>query len=181
MLNMTALKIRLNTGKYESVKFVAGASTVVFIQAGIALFFAEFFVNNPAVIKNLKIAGIVVFFILSAVFFLQARKKVNSKNTTKGNYYLRGVFMSSINLLAIPFYLGVSVLLASEDKIIIAQPYIVFFVFGASLGSFLLFYTYIAFASYIEKRISFITQNINYILGSLFFILGLVTFYKTLF
>ena len=43
MLNMTALKIRINTGKVESLKFALGASIVVFFQAGIALFFADYF------------------------------------------------------------------------------------------------------------------------------------------
>ena len=68
MLNMTALKIRLQGSKKESLLFSFGASIVVFFQAGIALYFADYLLKNEEVIEYLKIAGIVVFFILSIVF-----------------------------------------------------------------------------------------------------------------
>lgn len=181
MLNMTALKIRINTGKFESVKFAIGASVVVFIQAGIALYFADFFLKNPTIIETLKIIAIFVFFMLSAFFFFLSRKKLNPKATnTKGNFFLRGIGMSAINMLAIPFYLGLSIYLTSINKLIIEQPYILLFVFGAGVGSFLIFYTYILFANIIIKRVSFIAKNINLLLSLLFFLLGIFTIIKIL-
>ncbi|MEX0582490.1 MAG: hypothetical protein WD185_02375, partial [Sneathiella sp.] len=57
--------------------------------------------------------------------------------------------------------------------IIIEQPYIILFISGASIGSFLLFYTYLFFAKIISKRISFIATNINIILSLLFLLLGI--------
>ena len=78
MLNMTVLKTRLNVGKIESVKFALGAAVIVFIQAGIALFFAEFFIENPKVIEFLKMAGVFVFFILAIFFFFLSRKKMEA-------------------------------------------------------------------------------------------------------
>ena len=178
MLNMTALRTRLIFGKKQSVKFAVGAAFVVLIQAAIALFFAEFFVNNPHIISKLKIGGIVVFFVLSIVFYLQSRKKMMNKNATKGNFFIKGMAMSAINMLAVPFYLGISVFLASENKIILEIPYIFYFITGASIGSFLLFYTYISFAKIINNRISFIAKNINILLSILFFSLGIVTLIK---
>lgn len=181
MLNMTALKIRINTGKFESIKFAIGASIVVFIQAGIALYFADYFLKNPAVIAILKKIAVFVFFILSLFFFFLSRKKLNAKTTTaKGGFFLKGIGMSAINMLAIPFYLGLSIYLTSIDKLIIAQPYILLFVFGAGVGSFLIFYTYIIFANFIIKKVSFIAKNINIILSLLFLILAIYTLLKIL-
>ena len=181
MLNMTALKIRINTNKAASVKFALGASLIVFFQAGLALLFADYFAKNPNVIAWLKILGVFVFFILSIFFFRLSKKKTNAEiENTKGNYFFRGIAMSSINMLAIPFYLGISIYLVSIQKIIIEQPYIFIFVFGASLGSFLLFYTYIFFAKIIIVKVSFIVKNINLILSLLFFILGIITVMKML-
>ena len=51
MLNMTALQIRINVGKIESLKFAFGASIIVFFQAGIALFFADYFAKNLKIIE----------------------------------------------------------------------------------------------------------------------------------
>ena len=176
MLNMTTLKIRVNTGKIESIKFAFGASVIVLFQAGIALFFADFFVKNPRVIEILKVAAIFVFIALSIFFFFLSRKKVDSiSNSNRQYYFMSGMVMSSVNMLAIPFYLGVSIYLVSVNKIIIEQPFILFFVSGAALGSFLLFYTYIIFAKFIIKKISFIATNINIILSVLFFGLGILT------
>lgn len=181
MLNMTALKLRIDTSKRASIQFALGAAFIVFIQAGIALFFAEFFIKNPQVIEILKIAAVFVFFLLAVFFFFISRRKLksNAKNE-KGNYFFKGVAMSSVNMLAIPFYLGISIYLAKVDKIIIDHPYIMLFVFGACLGSFLLFYTYIVFAKFIINRISFIAKNINLILSFLFLTLGIFTLIKIL-
>lgn len=181
MLNMTALKIRIHSNKIESVKFALGASLVVFFQAGIALFFADYFASNPQILENLKIAAVFVFFSLGLFFYLLSRKKMEIKTADKKhNYFLRGMGMSSLNMLAIPFYLGVSIYLVALGKITIAQPYIILFVFGTVIGSFLLFYTYIVFAKVIIKRISFIATNINIILSALFIILGILTLIKLL-
>jgi len=181
MLNMTALKTRIDVGKKESIIFSVGASTIVFIQAGIALFFADFFNKNPEIIQKLKIVGVVIFFALALFFFFQAKKKFNPKSKiNKGNYFIKGIAMSSINMLAIPFYLGISIFLVSEHKIIIEYPYILFFSFGAAIGSFLLFYTYIIFAKIIIKKITFIATNINSILSLLFLALGILTLIKLL-
>ena len=181
MLNMTALKTRLINSKKESILFSLGASVVVFFQAGIALYFADYLLNNAEVIEYLKIAGVVVFFLLSFVFYKMAKKKMNSNKVSPfSNSFLKGVGMSAINMLAIPFYLGMSIYLASEGSIIIEHPFILFFIIGAAIGSFLLFFTYIALAKIIENRISFIARNINYILSALFLLLGILTFYKIL-
>lgn len=181
MLNMTALKISLTINKNSAVKFAIGASLVVFIQAGIALFFADYLVKNPEIIKGLKIAGVVVFFILAIFFFYLSRKefKTNSTNS-KMNYIFKGIGMSMANMLAIPFYLGLSIYLASIQIIIIKQPYIMFFVSGAAIGAFLLFYTYIVFAKIIKNKVSFIAKNINILLSVLFLILGILTLTKLL-
>ena len=181
MLNMTALKIRIDIGKIESLKFALGASIIVFFQAGIALFFADYFTKNPKVIEILKIAGIFVFFALSVFFFLLSRKKITANpKSTNQNYFVRGLAMSSVNMLAIPFYLGLSIYLVSVNKIVIKQPYIFLFVIGAAIGSFLLFYTYIFFAKIIIKKVSYIATNINIILSMLFLVLGILTLMKLL-
>ena len=181
MLNMTALKIRLNTGKTESLIFSIGASLVVFFQAGIALYFADFFIHNPKIIDILKIVAIVIFFVLAGFFFMLSRKDLKPKTTNgKSNFFVKGVLMSSINMLAIPFYLGISIYLSSKGKISIEQPYIMLFVFGASIGSFLIFYTYLIFAKFINEKVSFIAKNINFILSLLFLFLAIFTWIKIL-
>lgn len=181
MLNMTALKVRIDIGKFESIKFAFGAAVIIFIQAGIALFFADYFVQNPKIIEILKVAAVFVFLALAVFFFILSKKKIKPKtNAGKGNYFMRGVAMSALNMLSVPFYLAFSIFLAEKQYIVIEQPFIMFYVFGVFIGGLLLFFTYIYFADFITRKVSFIATNINLILSGIFVVLGLMTLIRLL-
>ena len=181
MLNMTAVRTSIEKGRKAGISFAAGAASVVFIQASIALIFANYLNNHPEILEKLKIAGIVVFVLLAVFFFIQARKKFKAEGKEKkGNYFVTGMLMSSMNMLAIPFYLGLSAFLGSKGQLILEQPYITIFVIGAVLGAFTLFASYSYFANIIVKKAQFIASNINYILSALFVVLAITTFLKVL-
>lgn len=179
MLNMTALKISIDNGQQASIKFALGAAFIILLQAGIALIFTDYFVQNPSVIEFLKTAGVFVFFILAILFYYLSRKKVIEGDRSKyQNFIFKGMVMSALNMLSIPFYVAMTSYLVSSDKIILVQPFILFFIGGVFFGAMLLFYTYIYFSKIIAKRVSFIAKNINLILSLLFFILGMLTLVK---
>ena len=179
MLNMTAVRTTIEEHKRAGILFSLGAALVVIPQAFIALYFANYFVKHPEVIDRLSYAGIAVLFLLSVFFFFQARKKFKGEGKRKkGNFLLIGMFMSSLNMLAIPFYLLYSTIFEKKGWLILENPYILIFVFGAFLGAFSLFALYANFAVLIQKRAQFIARNINYILSALFFVLGFLTLFK---
>lgn len=176
MLNMTAVRTRIERNKKDALLFSLGAALVVIPQAYIALAFAKYFVKHPEVVDRLKIAGIVVLFTLSVFFFFQARKKFKGEGKKrKGNFILVGMFMSVMNMLAIPFYLVLSSVLEKKGLLIMNQPYISIFVGGVFLGALSLFVVYVLFAAVIERKAQFIARNINYILSVLFLGLGILT------
>jgi threonine/homoserine/homoserine lactone efflux protein len=175
MLNMTSLRIKIEKNSKSAYLFAIGAAFIVIPQALIALSFTKYFVKHPEVIERLKIGGFFVLLVLSVFFFFQARKKIKAEGTKKkGNYFFIGMFLSSINMLAIPYYFFFSSFLQDKDLIIMAQPYISFFVAGTFLGTLALFTVYIQFAKIIEKRVQFIARNINYVLSILFFVLSIL-------
>lgn len=181
MLNMTAVRTRIEKGKKSAMLFSLGAAIIVIPQAYIALAFAKYFAKHPEIVEQLSMAGVVVLFVLSIFFFIQARKKFKGEGQKKsGNFMLIGMFMSSMNMLAIPFYLVLSSVLEKKGLLIMSQPYIGIFVAGVFLGAFALFALYVVFASFIEKKAQFIARNINYILSILFLVLGILTLIKIL-
>lgn len=181
MLNMTAVRTKIEKDKKSALQFALGAAIIVIPQAYIALAFAKYFANHPEVIDRLTIAGIVVLFVLSVFFFIQARKKFKGEGKKKkGNFILIGMFMSMMNMLAIPFYLVLSSVLETKGLLLMSQPYISIFVAGVFLGAFALFALYVVFATFIEKKAQFIARNINYILSVLFLVLGILTIIKIL-
>ena len=182
MLNMTAARTSIEKGKSEGIKFAAGAASIVFIQAFIAVTFAKYLVANPNVITSLKKSAIFVLLGLSIFFYMQAKKKFKAEGKQKkGNNYIIGLGMSSLNMLAIPFYLAMATLAESKGWMQILQPYSTIYVVGAVLGAFSLFATYATFAEIIAKKAQFIAKNINYILSVLFIILALLTAFQVYF
>lgn len=179
MLNMTAAKMSIERGKLAGVQFAGGASSVVFVQASVSVFFAKYLVANPSIIAQLKTVAVFVLLGLSIFFFLQARKEVKIQGKQKkGNPYFIGLAMSSLNMLAVPFYLAMATFGESKGWLTIAMPNITFYVIGAVLGSFSLFSIYAFFAVVIAQKVQFIAKNINYILSGLFIVLGLVTAFQ---
>ena len=180
MINMTALKRSLDLNRKEATMFVLGAVTVILAQAFIAVTFAKYLVKNPQIVANLKYAAIIVFIGLSVLFFWQARRKVELKeNRTKRSSYLAGATMSSMNMLAIPFFLGYSTLMEAQGWLQIEPPHNYVFAVGAMIGAFALFFSYILFAEFIQRRVQFVARNINYILSALFLVLALSTIVNT--
>jgi len=181
MLNMTAARTSIEKGKKAGIAFAAGAASVVFIQGFIAVTFARYLVAHPEVITKLKTAAVFVLFGLAIFFFIQARKKINLKGKQKkGNNYLTGFGMSSLNMLAIPFYLAMATLAENKGWMTIEKPFSIIYVVGAVLGAFSLFAIYATFAEIIAKKAQFIAKNINYILSILFVVLALLTLIKLL-
>lgn len=179
MLNMTVVRTTIENNKKSGVLFSLGAALIVIHQAFIALFFANYFVKHSEIIEQLSIVGVIVLFTLSIFFFFQARNKFTGEGEKrKGNYFFMGMFMSSINMLAIPFYFFYSSFFQNKGLLFLKNPYILIFVLGAFLGALSLFILYTNFAVLIEKKAQFIATNINYILSILFFILGILTFFR---
>ena len=180
MINMTSLKMSLEHHRSEALKFVAGAVTVILVQAFLAVTFAKYLAGNPQIIEYLTYAAIAVFLGLALLFFRQARKQVSLDiQSKKRNSYLAGLTMSSMNMLAIPFFLGYSTLMEAKGWLVIDPPHNYIFALGAVAGAFVLFFLYVLFAEYIQKRVQFIAKNINYILSLLFLTLALITIYNT--
>jgi len=181
MLNMTAVRTTIEKNRNEGIWFSLGAALIVIPQAFIALVFARYFSEHPEVVQRLQLAGIVVLFLLSIVFFFQARKKFKGEGAKRqGKSFWIGMLMSAMNMLAIPFYLVLSSVLENRGLLNTEQPFINLFVSGVFLGAFTLFFVYVQFAQIIVKRAQFIARNINYILSLLFFVLGILTLIKFL-
>jgi threonine/homoserine/homoserine lactone efflux protein len=185
LINMTAAKISLQEGKNEAVSFAAGAAVVVFIQTFIAVLFARFISQHKEIVATLQEIGIFIFAGLSVYFFWIAKKpkkiKAETKIKGKSNRFFFGMLLSMLNLLPIPFYVFASMGLSaagyfSFDKIPVAT-----FVAGVVLGSFSVFYLYIAAFKKIEKKTEFLMRNINIVIGSVTTFMAIVTLIKLLY
>ena len=93
----------------------------------------------------------------------------------KKRSFFHGVLLSALNFFPIPYYVFVSVALSSYGWFSFEKNEVIAFVIGAGLGSFVIFYLYIAFFKKMEKQSVFILANMNYIIGTITGIITLIS------
>jgi threonine/homoserine/homoserine lactone efflux protein len=182
LINMTAAKISIIEGKTRALLFTLGAIIIIFFQTLIALIFARYIDSHLEVLVLLREIGFVIFSILTVYFLFIAKKQKNKmedkiKIRSKKSRFFLGMFLSAINFFPIPYYVLVSVSLASFEYFSFQTNCIYTFVSGAVLGSFVIFYAYIAFFKKIEVKTDFIIKNMNSIIGSITGIIAVLTLF----
>ncbi|HKX86737.1 MAG TPA: LysE family transporter [Flavobacterium sp.] len=185
LINMTAAKISLQDGKNRAMIFTSGAVLIVFFQTYLALIFARYIDAHQEVVILLREIGFGIFTIVTIYFFWIAKKpkvkiKEDIKIKSKKSRFFLGVLVSAINFFPIPYYVFVSVSLASFGYFTFEPTSVYSFVLGVVLGSFLVFYTYIAFFNKIQNKTEFLMKNMNVIIGSVTGIISMITLYNIL-
>lgn len=185
LINMTAAKISTQDGRNEALSFAIGASVIIFFQTFAAVLFARFINKHQEIVATLQEIGIFVFSLLSIYFFFIAEKpkkiKTNREVKGKSNRFFLGMLLSTLNLLPIPFYVFASMSLSASGYFSFDKIPVSCFVTGVVLGSFTVFYIYIASFKMIEKKTEFLMRNINIIIGSVTTFMAVVTLIKLLY
>jgi threonine/homoserine/homoserine lactone efflux protein len=185
LLNMTAAKINLKEGKKNALWFVIGAVFVIFFQVFVAVLFAQVIDNRPDVVTLLREVGFVIFAFLTIYFLFLAKepktkKKSKIKKSSKKSRFFLGMLLSGLNFFPIPYYVVVSVTLASYHLFVFENNIIFTFVLGSVLGSFAALYSYVAFFGRIEKKTDYLMRNMNTIIGSITGLIAVVTLFNIL-
>jgi len=179
-LTLTTLNTAIDRGSKESIKFALGVVIPIFIQAHLALLGADYLKNHPGLLHDFSGFAAVLFLLMSLWFFYQFfktdKKQLKVPAFHIKNSFLYGLFISTINPLAIPFYFTYTTLLELKGVLIIKEPYISIFVSGAVLGAFTILYIYAKHASKVLGKIQIIARNFKLLLAIVLLILSVTSF-----
>jgi threonine/homoserine/homoserine lactone efflux protein len=178
LLTMTTLNTAIDRGPKNGVKFAFGAALPIIIQAHIALLGAHYIKEHPAILKGFSKIAIIVFLILAIVFFKQYRQRklvIKTPRLSIRNSFWYGVFISTINPLAIPFYFTYTTLLELQGLIEMKQPFISAFVLGAIFGAFTILAVYSKNAHKLLGKVQFVAKNFKLILAVIMLFLSVVS------
>ncbi|MEP3209074.1 MAG: LysE family transporter [Maribacter sp.] len=182
LLNMNAAKTSVEKGKLNGVIFSLGVSTMIMIQAYIAVMISKFLHDNPDVIDLLLKIALVVFGTFAIFFFVKARKnKVEAPKTvevSKRNSFLKGFLLAALNLLTIPYYSGLNAMWNASGWIQFEITDILTFVLAAGFGTFSVLYLYVFYFNKLERKTNRFSQNANYILSILMVVLFGITLFR---
>jgi threonine/homoserine/homoserine lactone efflux protein len=179
LINMTAAKVNHKEGKRNALWFVLGAILVICVQVYFAILFAKTINRRPDLVALMREIGFGIFTTLTIYFLLIAKKpKVKSKklkNKSKTKRFFLGMLLSALNFFPIPYYVFISISLASYKLFSFETTSIFIFVNGVVIGSFLVFYFYISFFNRIESKTDYIMKNMNTIIGSITGLIAIIT------
>lgn len=178
LVNMTVARTCLERGKKNGILVAIGASLVVVIQALVAILLAKYIFFNPFVKVMLLRTGAVIFFLMAIYFFAKAKQKqtkikVYSKTDTRS--FFKGVMMSAINVLPIPYFCAIAAGMSVSGKMEYNAIKILLFGLAAGTGTFATLYIYVYSFLKIEKKTTSIAKYSNYFMGVLMLILVALT------
>jgi threonine/homoserine/homoserine lactone efflux protein len=179
LLNVNAAKTSVEKNKLNGVVFSLGVSTMIMLQATVAVFISKFLDRNPDVVAVLLKIALFVFAVLAVYFFLAARKnkkkEIKTIKISKRNSYFKGVFLAGINLLTIPYYSGLNIMWNASGWIKFMVWDIIVFVLAAGMGTFSVLYLYVFYFDKLEHKTDRFAKNANYILSVLMLVLLIIT------
>lgn len=176
MLSLTAVKLKIHKGLRTAVYFAFGVSVIVIAQAYVAVGFSKLLMNNTENILFLRQTGTWLFLGLSIFFFYNATKpkKEVPKKKRFSNGFIKGIFFSSVNMFAVPYYFGLTSTYAVHGYYEFNPSNNISFVLGSFFGTFLLLYIYILLANSILKKLNKVILHIDLILGILTGVIAII-------
>lgn len=179
LLNMNAAKTSVEKGKANGIIFSLGVSTMIMLQAYIAVFISKFLYRNPEVIDILLKTAIAIFAFFAIYFFVIAKrykeKKFKEVNLSKKNSFYKGLLLAALNLLTIPYYSGLNAMWNEAGWIKFEAQDITTFVVAAGAGTFSVLYLYTFYFDKLETKTNRFSKNSNYILSALMLLLLVIT------
>jgi threonine/homoserine/homoserine lactone efflux protein len=182
LINLTAAKISLNHSKKQAFQFVLGAVITIFFQTYISVLFARLLDQNQQIVIVFREIGFVIFSILTLYFFKFAKKPTLQQTTESNNvsnFLLSGIGVAAIDVFPIPYYVFVSISMASYSVFSFQTAQILSLVLGVVTGSALIFYCYVVFFNRLKQKTKAL-QNMNKIIGSITGIVALATLFNLL-
>jgi threonine/homoserine/homoserine lactone efflux protein len=179
LLNMNAAKTSVEKGKNNGIIFSLGVSTMIMMQAYIAVLISKFLFNNPEIIDLLMKIALGIFAFLAVYFFIMAKKikpnKIRIVKMSKKNSFFKGMLLAALNLLTIPYYSGLNVMWNASGWIKFQVWDIATFILAAGSGTFTVLYLYTFYFNKLELKTKNFSKNSNYVISFLMVILLIIT------
>ncbi len=185
LINMSVAKTCVERGRKNGILVALGASLIVLVQALIAVLLARYIFGNPYVQSMLLRTGLVIFLIMAIFFFVKAKRNHVPKVKISKNRGLKslgkGMMISSLNILPIPYFCALGAALNVSGKVEYDIVAITVFIIAAAIGTFTVLYFYAVFFAKIEKKGASFNKYSNYFMAVLMVVLMIITLVRTIY
>lgn len=179
-LNLCVLQLGLEKKIGAALRFALAVAIIEYPYAWIAVEFEKWITTSPAVIENFQLLTAIVMTIIGVLNIWAAQKPTEFTNRFNESGFRRGLVLSILNPMAIPFWIGITAYLKAQGWIDLSSGLkLHLYVFGTSVGAMIL----LTLFTYLARRLSaYVTQSklVKLLPGLTLLVLGLYAFVRYL-
>ena len=180
-LNLCVLQLGLERKIGAALRFSLAVAIIEYPYAWVAVEFETWITSSPAVIENFELITAVVMTIIGIVNIWSAQRPTEFTNKFSESGFRRGIILSLLNPMAIPFWIAITAYLKAQGWIDLSSDLkLHLYIFGTSVGAMILLVLF----TYLAHRLSqYITGNkvVKLVPGITLLALGLYAFVRYLF
>lgn len=179
-LNLAVLQLGLEHKIKIALRFTLAVAIIEYPYAWIAVVFEDWVTSSPLIVENFQLITAVVMTVIGGFTLWSARKPSDFSVRFNASGFRRGIVLSILNPMAIPFWIGITAYLKAQGWIDLSTPALLHgYVLGTSIGVLALLVLFI----FLAKRLSgYIKDNryVKLVPGFTLLLLGLYAFIKYL-
>lgn len=180
-LNLAVLQLGMEHKIKTALRFSLAVAIIEYPYAWIAVVFEDWITSSPIVVDNFQLITAIVMTAIGAFSIWSARKPSEFSVRFNESGFRRGLILSILNPMAIPFWVAYTAFLKSQGWIDLSTSWLVHsYVFGTSVGVMILL---VLFTFLAQKLASYVKDNrvVKLIPGVTLLVLGLYAFGKYFF
>lgn len=180
-LNMLVLQMGLEGRTRAALKFSLAVAIIEYPYAWIAVEFEAWVTRNPVILEHFQLITAVVM-TCAGLLVLRSTYKASPEEVSADNSgFRRGIVLSILNPMAIPFWMAITAFLRSSGWLDISSAVRLHsYVLGTSVGTIVLLLIFI----FLARRVAgYATGNtwVKKVPGAVLVVLGIYAFIKYLF
>jgi len=153
-LNLSVLQLGLEHKRAIAVRFTLAVTLIEYPYAWIGVVFEEWVRSAPGITENFQLITACVMTVLGIFNLWSARKPSEFAVKFNQSGFRRGLLLSILNPMAIPFWVGITAYLKEQNWLTLdTQWHIHSYVLGTSVGVFLLLFLFIYLAEWVSRYI----------------------------
>lgn len=177
-LNLCVLQLGLERKIGAALRFSLAVAIIEYPYAWVAVEFENWITSSPAVIANFELLTAVVMTIIGILNIWSAQRPTNFTTKFSESGFRRGLVLSLLNPMAIPFWIAITAYLKAQGWIdLSSQLKLHLYVLGTSVGAMVLLtlFTYLA-----HKLSKYITSSkiVKLVPGITLLALGIYAFLR---
>ncbi len=179
-MNLAILQLGLEHKIKIALRFSIAVAIIEYPYAWIAVVFENWVTSSPMIIENFQLITAIVMTVIGVFTIWSARKPSDFSVKFNQSGFRRGLVLSILNPMAIPFWIGITAYLKAQGWINLSATTLLHsYLLGTSVGVLLLLILF----TFLAKRLShYVSDNkvVKFVPGVTLLVLGLYAFGKYL-